>query len=265
MQSRTKLVSLISMAAMVLVVASASAGTIDSGTFTTDAQLKSFLDSSYAGDYTHLFDMGSPTSAAATVNGVAFTRFDNPSGDNQTITHGNLTLTTVPVGSVTTGFGDGTNTNGVGVASSQGSYNLLFDWLYVHGAQQYSTASLSGLTPGATYDLRLYYRNVYPTLSQQTRSVDITFDVGGAEDFINIDENTPDYDGPYYASYLAYEYVASSTTLNIKLDHITNDDMSWVWCGMSNRLVEDVPEPSTLALLACGLLGLLAYAWRKRK
>ena len=26
-----------------------------------------------------------------------------------------------------------------------------------------------------------------------------------------------------------------------------------------------VPEPSSLALLAAGLLGLLAYAWRKRK
>ncbi|NLF07149.1 MAG: PEP-CTERM sorting domain-containing protein [Pirellulaceae bacterium] len=26
-----------------------------------------------------------------------------------------------------------------------------------------------------------------------------------------------------------------------------------------------IPEPSTLALLACGLLGLLAYAWRKRR
>lgn len=28
---------------------------------------------------------------------------------------------------------------------------------------------------------------------------------------------------------------------------------------------EIVPEPSTLALLACGLFGLLAYGWRKRK
>jgi len=26
-----------------------------------------------------------------------------------------------------------------------------------------------------------------------------------------------------------------------------------------------VPEPSTIALLASGLFGLLAYAWRKRK
>ncbi|NLF07539.1 MAG: PEP-CTERM sorting domain-containing protein [Pirellulaceae bacterium] len=29
--------------------------------------------------------------------------------------------------------------------------------------------------------------------------------------------------------------------------------------------VRTIPEPSTLALLACGLVGLLAYAWRKRK
>lgn len=32
-----------------------------------------------------------------------------------------------------------------------------------------------------------------------------------------------------------------------------------------NFRMDVVPEPSTLALLACGLLGLLAYAWRKRK
>ncbi|MBN1394179.1 MAG: PEP-CTERM sorting domain-containing protein [Pirellulales bacterium] len=34
---------------------------------------------------------------------------------------------------------------------------------------------------------------------------------------------------------------------------------------LDNITVSIVPEPSALALLACGLIGLLAYAWRKRK
>jgi len=30
-------------------------------------------------------------------------------------------------------------------------------------------------------------------------------------------------------------------------------------------VVPDVPEPSTLVLLAAGLLGVLCYAWRRRR
>lgn len=34
---------------------------------------------------------------------------------------------------------------------------------------------------------------------------------------------------------------------------------------IDNLVCRTIPEPSTLALLGCGLVGLLAYAWRKRK
>ncbi|MBN1395823.1 MAG: PEP-CTERM sorting domain-containing protein [Pirellulales bacterium] len=38
-----------------------------------------------------------------------------------------------------------------------------------------------------------------------------------------------------------------------------------VTARMDDFRIEQIPEPSTLALLGCGLVGLLAYAWRKRK
>lgn len=34
---------------------------------------------------------------------------------------------------------------------------------------------------------------------------------------------------------------------------------------IDNITIDQIPEPSTMTLLACGLIGLLAYAWRKRK
>jgi hypothetical protein len=42
-------------------------------------------------------------------------------------------------------------------------------------------------------------------------------------------------------------------------------DLGSTYMWISAATLYAVPEPSTLVLLACGLFGLLAYAWRKRK
>ena len=45
---------------------------------------------------------------------------------------------------------------------------------------------------------------------------------------------------------------------------LTSTESSDVYNYLSNKYMT-TPEPGTLVLLATGLVGLLAYAWRKRK
>jgi hypothetical protein len=67
-------------------------------------------------------------------------------------------------------------------------------------------------------------------------------------------------DYPTVGSILAGIYVSSGSDVSFTGGFgLTNNDF------VSGSFSSVVPEPSTLALLASGLVGLLAYAWRKRK
>lgn len=66
------------------------------------------------------------------------------------------------------------------------------------------------------------------------------------------------------------DFSLTNTAANVRyiqLRNLTNwSGLTTGFCGFGEiRFVGTVPEPGTLILTATGLLGLLAYAWRKRK
>jgi len=106
---------------------------------------------------------------------------------------------------------------------------------------------LQGVMNFATNKFSMYYRNI----------------TDGEKDF------TPDANLSNIAMSLASngqgQFVANGYT--IRIDRGTQVGGQYVQYIDNFRVVDlnAVPEPSTLALLAGGLIGRLAYAWRKRK
>ena len=66
----------------------------------------------------------------------------------------------------------------------------------------------------------------------------------------------------------SYDLVRTDLTGTLKVGLALSDYVSGVGntaqCDDFSLTVGTVPEPSTIVLLSSGLLGLLAYAWRKR-
>lgn len=67
---------------------------------------------------------------------------------------------------------------------------------------------------------------------------------------------------PNNATTMSYSFTWDSSKIYIGFASFVSPD---AYSYYDNISVSIVPEPSTMALLACGLVGLLAYAWRKRR
>lgn len=86
---------------------------------------------------------------------------------------------------------------------------------------------------------------------------------GEDEDDFHTDATLQNYDmslvpneSGEFLSHGIYAYIQTGYTDPAYTQHTYLDDI---------RVIDPVPEPSTIALLAAGLVGLLTYAWRKRK
>jgi autotransporter-associated beta strand protein len=185
-------------------------------------------DISLAKTYTHLLDFpanGNP----ATINGVLFTAADmsgSSGGYGWSVTAGtapNMAWNTSPADTTRTGVD-----------------RLLWDFQY--NSADY-TLTLTGLTPGQSYETRLYFRSF--TLGA-TRNVTFSFSTGAAA----LGSLTHNIDA-LARTWVGCRYVAGGTSLNIRIVSVVPGTTCHLY-GLSNEQVAEPLSPSLTVATAAG-------------
>ncbi len=214
-------------------------GTAQNITGDSDVSLQGTLDHAYGG------------ASAATVNGVSFT--------NSFVLSGWAPGTNLATaGSDTFHFNDNSaNINKSGAhygsasspfASLSSSYQTLLRYGVYGDYAATTTYTLGGLTDGQPYLVQLWVNDSRGLAVGRTQILDGTttmaYNAGAAEGSTG--------------QYVTGTFTAAGTSQSFTI--LGNV------CQQINAIqLRAIPEPSTLALLATGLIGLLCYAWRKRK
>lgn len=121
--------------------------------------------------------------------------------------------------------------------------------------------SLSGFNPGTLYEV-----DFAANANKNTNRVSPPLQafINGVQEFsqtITPVEAVGSYTQPYHSESFTFTATASSQTLTFLVPGAGGDKVALI----DNISIHNIPEPSMLVLLATGLIGLLAYAWRKRR
>ena len=222
------------------------AGSAHAGTIVAPVQFTNDAGSgiSTTNTYTHLLDFiadGSP----ATINGVTFTAAGTSGGN---FTSSNLT------GTIPEGLNDTYNAI---TPTTDGSHKLLSDFYYLAAGTGTETITLTGLTPGAHYLARDYYRAWDNTTN---RTNDVTFNDGSGPQTISINQNGD----LTHANYVGFDYIAPVSGQLVLSITVTNGDAaSWHQYGLSNQFI--TPEPSSIVLAGLAAVGLAGYSLKRRR
>ena len=252
MLSRINFVFVVAFAAAILTIG--MAGTGQAAFIYSSSPVNGDADTGLNSSYTYTAVVELNNSTSYTVNGVPFTSSTgtSPSGANWSVTS------------------DGTYSDSSSGPTGQ-IKNVLLKGLGNAGNLSGSplTVTFSSLTAGSSYEASFFgfggsNSSLVPRASYVTNSAN--------SDSYSYDENLNSYNNgtsdPYHGGdMLNIVYTApagGSITFTFTWENIANNQPYNVG-GFANNLVSSVPEPSTLALLAAGLAGLLCYAWRKRR